>query len=95
MQRKSHTEVRIVPQLTVSEEQVLELLRQLSPEGKKKALGLLRSEMVSEFLETIACLSERLRQWASERGIDLDSMSDDEWEALVDAIVHEPNPGSV
>ncbi len=78
-----------MPQLTISEEQVLELLRQLSPEGKQKALKLLRSELVSDFLATTKELSEHLHRWAAERGIDLDALDEDEWEALVDDIVHE------
>lgn len=91
-----------MPQLTISEEQVLELLKQLSPEGKKRAfellkgeLELLRGEMVSEFSVMTACLSEYLRQWASERGMDLDSMSNDNWKALFDTTVHEPNSRGV
>jgi len=78
-----------VPQLTISEEQVLELLRQLSPEGKRKALNLLRNELVGEFFTTTKELSEHLRRWASERGIDIDSLSDEEWEAFVDETLHE------
>ncbi|MCS7185371.1 MAG: hypothetical protein N3B10_00355 [Armatimonadetes bacterium] len=82
-----------MPQLTISEEQVLELLQQLSPEGKRKALRLLRSELVSEFFATTKNLSEHLRLWAKEQGVELDSLGDDEWEALVDAIIHKANSG--
>lgn len=83
-----------MPQLTISEEQVLELLQQLSPEGKRKAFKLLRSELIADFLATTKELSERLREWAAEKGIDIDSLSDEEWEALMDEIVHERDSGS-
>lgn len=83
-----------MPQLTISEEQVLELLQQLSPEGKRKAFEFLRSELMADFLTTMKDLSEHLHQRLAEWGIDIDSLSDDEWEVLEDDIVHKANSGS-
>ncbi|MFA0785098.1 hypothetical protein [Fervidibacter sacchari] len=47
-----------MPKLELSEEQVLELLLQLSPEGKRKALEILRADVEREFRACVETLSE-------------------------------------
>ncbi|MCS7185369.1 MAG: hypothetical protein N3B10_00345 [Armatimonadetes bacterium] len=77
-----------MPQLTISEEQVLELLLQLSPEGKRKAFEQLLQEIDWEQL------SERVRKrWAeicASEGIDWNKLSDEEKEAVLDGWLRRP-----
>lgn len=83
------TGVKIMPILELTDEQVLELVRQLPPD--KQALlfrHLLRSqwsawEELSRYGET------RVRRVAAQRGLDWDAMSEGEREAFIDNIVHE------
>ncbi|MCS3920774.1 hypothetical protein Q2T83_08765 [Fervidibacter sacchari] len=84
-----------MPKLELSEEQVLELLLQLSPEGKRKALEILRADIEREFQACVETLSKHLQRWAEERGINLQALSDEEWEELVDGILHEKGSGCV
>jgi hypothetical protein len=84
-----------MPKLELSEEQVLELLLQLSPEGKRKALEILRTDVEREFRACVEALSEHLERWARERGIDLRALSEEEWEELVNAVIHEKGQGCV
>ncbi len=77
-----------MPQLTISEEQVLELLQQLSPEGKRRAVEWLLREIDWEQL------SERVRErWAeicAAEGTEWEKLSDEEKEAVLDEWLHRP-----
>lgn len=46
------------------------------------------AEEARGFVVTTTSLAEQLREWAKQRGIDLNTMTDEEWEALVDDILH-------
>jgi len=76
-----------MPKLELSEEQVLELLFQLSPEGKRKALEILRRDM--EWEQVADKVRERWKEICAERGIDWERLSDEEKEALVDEWLHQ------
>jgi len=76
-----------MPKLELSEEQVLELLLQLSPEGKRKALEILRRDV--EWEQVADKVRERWKKICAERGIDWERLSDEEKEALVDEWLHQ------
>jgi arsenate reductase-like glutaredoxin family protein len=76
-----------MPKLELSEEQVLELLLQLSPEGKRKALEILKQD--AEWEQVVQEVRKRWKEICAERGIDWERLSDEEKEALVDEWLHQ------
>jgi hypothetical protein len=76
-----------MPKLELSEEQVLELLLQLSPEGKRKALEILKQD--AEWEQVAQGVRKRWKEICAERGIDWERLSDEEKEALVDEWLHQ------
>jgi len=76
-----------MPKLELSEEQVLELLLQLSPEGKRKALEILRRHV--EWEQVADKVRERWKEICVGRGIDWERLSDEGKEALVDEWLHQ------
>ncbi|MDT7893094.1 MAG: hypothetical protein LASZOEIN_000177 [Candidatus Fervidibacter sp.] len=76
-----------MPKLELSEEQVLELLLQLSPEGKRKALEILKQD--AEWEQVAQEVRKRWKEICAERGIDWERLSDEEKEALVDEWLHQ------
>lgn len=76
-----------MPKLELSEEQVLELLLQLSPEGKRKALEILKQN--AEWEQVAQKVRERWEEICAERGIDWERLSDEGKEALVDEWLHQ------
>lgn len=72
--------------LTLTDEQVIDLVKQLSPERRREALlALAGFGREQRMLRT----EERFRQLCADRGLDWDRMSEAEREAFVDDIVHE------
>jgi len=72
----------------VSEAQIVRMVRNLSPEGKRAVLKALiprldQSEQLVDYGES------RSRLLAAERGLDWDAMSEDERKTLVDELLHE------
>jgi hypothetical protein len=76
-----------MPKLELSEEQVLELLLQLSPEGKRKALEILKQD--AEWEQVAQEVRKRWKEICAERGIDWERLSDEEKEALVNEWLHQ------
>jgi hypothetical protein len=76
-----------MPKLELSEEQVLELLLQLSPEGKRKALEILKQD--AEWERVAQEVRKQWKEICAERGIDWERLSDEEKEALVDEWLHQ------
>lgn len=75
--------------LSLTDEQVVQLVKQLPPQAKKRVLADLTTERDSCW-EAAACEGERdMRRLASARGLDWDSMSEAEREAFVDDLLHE------
>jgi hypothetical protein len=64
--------------LTVPESQVIEWVRQLSPEAK-----------LDELEALVGYGSQRMHDLATARGIDWDSLTESERERLVDELLHE------
>jgi hypothetical protein len=70
-------------------EQVLELVRQLPAQQKRDVLLALARDSRSSGEERMAAAEQQLRRLAAERGLDWNSMSDEERQLLVDNLIHE------
>ena len=75
--------------LELTEQQVVDMVRQLPPERKRTAILALASEGQHGRAERLAYAENQFRRLASEDGRDWDAMSEDEREALANAIIHE------
>ncbi|MGH9195785.1 MAG: hypothetical protein ACRD1T_08605 [Acidimicrobiia bacterium] len=77
-----------MPQIDVSEQQILDALDRLSPKGRREAVRrLIAGASVLE--RTIETLQPRIAEVARQRGLDWAKLSDEERERLVDDILHE------
>lgn len=74
--------------LPLNESQVIELTRQLSPEGKRAVLRSLIPD-IDQFEDLVDYGNERIRVLAEQRGIDWDGLSEAEREQLIDDLLHE------
>lgn len=74
--------------LPLNESQVIELTRQLSPEGKRAVLRSLVPD-IDQFEGLVDYGNERIRTLAEQRGIDWDGLSEAEREQLIDTLLHE------
>jgi hypothetical protein len=75
--------------LTISDDQVLALVRQLPDERRAWLLRQLLLEQWPAWVDLSTYAAERMRLVAATRGLDWDSMSEDEREELVDTLLHE------
>lgn len=76
-----------MPSLT--EEQLVQLVKQLPPQSKQRVLAALNAER-DQWWETATKDGERdMRKLAAERGLNWDAMSEAEREAFVDDLLHE------
>ena len=74
--------------LEVTESQVVEWVRQMSPESKQEVLRALIPQL--DALEAMVDYgSERIRALCAGRGLDWDSMTEQERERLIDELLHE------
>ncbi|GAB4543566.1 MAG: hypothetical protein Kow0063_36820 [Anaerolineae bacterium] len=74
--------------LTVAESQIIEWIRQLSPQTKQAVLRVLIPEL--DKLEVLVDYgTERMRQLCAARGMDWDSLSEEERQQLIDELLHE------
>lgn len=77
-----------MPQIDVSEQQILDALDRLSPRGRREAVRRLIAG-ASVLDRTIDTLQPRIAEIARQRGLDWAKLSDEERERLVDDILHE------
>ena len=75
--------------LELSDQQVVGLVRQLSPEQKRAALLTLAEDAARGREQRVVYAESQIRQLCEKRGLDWDAMSDEEREALIDNLVHE------
>jgi hypothetical protein len=75
--------------LTLSDEQVVELVRQLSAEQKAEVFKYLLLQQWGEWESLSSYGADRAKLVAQERGYDWDAMTEEEREAFVDDVVHE------
>jgi hypothetical protein len=78
-----------MPELKVSEAQVIELARQLSPSGKRKILQSLITTDAAQFEQLVDYGESRAREVAAARGLDWNILSKAQREQLVDELLHE------
>lgn len=78
-----------MPTLEVTDEQVVELVKQLPPVRQRAALMALAGDATARREERMKYGEEQLRRLCSGRGLDWDKMSEEQREALVDDLVHE------
>jgi hypothetical protein len=78
-----------MPTLTVTDDQVIELIKQLPPERKHAILFALAKNTAAERGVRMAYAEEQLRRLCTERGLNWDSMSEEERETFIDDLVHE------
>ena len=77
-----------MPKIDVSEEQILESLRQLSPNARQEALRRLIAS--SAFWDDVVERNRpRIEAVARARGLDWNSLTEDQRERLVDELLHE------
>jgi hypothetical protein len=77
--------------LTLSDQQVVDLVKQLPPESRQAVLDALMGERELWWELTLAQGEEKLRKLASERGREWDKMTEAEREEFVDALLHDPS----
>ncbi len=74
--------------LEVSESQVIEWVQQLSPVAKRSVLRALIPRL-DELEALVDYGDQRVRVLCAERGLDWDSLTEDERERLIDELLHE------
>jgi hypothetical protein len=78
-----------MPILTLSNEQVVELVKQLSPEQQVEIFSFLLLQQWGEWESLSHYGADKARLVAQERGFDWDAMTEEARENLVDELVHE------
>ncbi len=78
-----------MPVLELTDEQVIDLIKQLSQERKRTALLKLAEEAYAQREARLEYAEAQLRRLCAERGKDWDTMTEDEREAFMDDLVHE------
>jgi hypothetical protein len=81
-----------MPILELTDEQVINLVRQLPPERQRAALLALAAGAGQRRAERMQYAEAQLRALCTERGLDWDKMSEEEREAFIDNLVHEDRP---
>ncbi|MDY0167568.1 MAG: hypothetical protein RBS80_13560 [Thermoguttaceae bacterium] len=75
--------------LELNDQQVVELLKQLSPVQKRAALLTLAEDAARGREERMAYAESQIRKLCEQRALDWDAMSDEAREALMDDLIHE------
>ncbi len=77
-----------MPMLELTDDQVMELVKQLPSERQRAALLALAAGAT----ERRSQAEGQLRRLCNERGLDWDKMTEDEREGFIDSLVHEDRP---
>ncbi len=75
--------------LTLSDQQIVDLVKQLPPISKRAVLDVLIAEREIWWDMTLVQGEQKLRKLTRQRGLDWDKMSEDEREGFVDDLLHE------
>jgi len=78
-----------MPTVTLTDEQVVELVKQLPLKRKYEVLKVLNAERQAWWEKTLTEGEQQMRRLCAERGRDWDTLSEDDREALVDELMHE------
>jgi len=74
--------------LEIPESQVVEWVRQLSPAARQAVLKMLIPRL-DELEDLVDYGSQRIRAIAAERGLNWDTLTEDERQQLIDDLLHE------
>ena len=77
--------------LEIPESQVVEWVQQISPAAKQEVLRALIPRL-DAFEALVDYGGQRMRTLCAERGLDWDSLAEDERERLIDELLHEDGP---
>jgi len=75
--------------LSLSNDQVIELVKQLPREGKQAVLDALSSEQDLWWDMILSQGEEQLRRLCAERGLNWDALNEEERETFIDDLLHE------
>lgn len=78
-----------MPMIELSDEQVISLLKQLPPARQRAALLTLATGAAQRRDERVRYAENQLRRVSGERGLDWETMSDEDRERFADDLVHE------
>ncbi|MER3472427.1 MAG: hypothetical protein C4335_00015 [Armatimonadota bacterium] len=78
-----------MPTLELTDEQVLELIKQLPPERKRVVLLALAESARSRQQAYQSYAEARLQHLCAQRGLNWDAMSEQERQAFIDDLIHE------
>ena len=78
-----------MPMLTLTDDQVIELVKELSETKKQKLLKILLMQPWESWAKSTHDSPEKARQAAQERGKNWDAMTEDEREEFIDELLHE------
>lgn len=78
-----------MPTMALTNSQVVDLVRQLPPLPKRAALFSLAREAAPQRINHMAYAEAQLRATAVARGLDWNTLSEDEREQFVDDLLHE------
>ena len=86
---ESKLEVRVMPKLELTDEQVIELVKQLPPNQQEALFKFLLRRRWGTWGELSRYGQEGARRAAAECGRDWEAMTEEEREAFIDDLVHE------
>ena len=78
-----------MPTMNLTNEQVVDLVKQLPPADKRRALFALAEESYNQKQKRMAYAEAQLRQLCAERGLNWDTLSEEERENFIDDLLHE------
>jgi hypothetical protein len=78
-----------MPMLTLTDDQVIELVKELSETQKQKLLKILLMQLWESWAKLTHDSPEKARQAAQERGKNWDAMTEDEREEFIDELLQE------
>lgn len=78
-----------MPQVTLTDDQVVELVKQLPAQQKRAVLLVLAEAAQARRDERMAYAEVQLRLRAAEHGLNWEALTEDEREAFIDDLLHE------
>jgi len=78
-----------MPSVTLTDDQVVALVRQLPPAQKRLVLLSLAGEAHDRRAERMSYAEDRLRELATARGLVWDDLDEDSREVFIDGLLHE------
>jgi len=76
-------------QLAISEKEVIEMVKRLSAQGKKKVLKSLILSDLDRFEKLVDYGETKFKELCLQRGINYESLTEEQKEKLIDEILHE------